>query len=178
MIRSTIWKALASMAMLGTAAGAHEPARVTACSVTRDEDRAMGLVRIGETAIARADDAALEAYFAPDFVFHGPGGDLNFTQLKANFAAMRAAFSNFTVTRPHIVVKGDMVAARTTMTGIFTGPFTVPVYGTLRPTGKTVKLEIMNLFRYNAQGKLAEEWVQSDTLGFYGQLGLELRAAQ
>jgi hypothetical protein len=30
------------------------------------------LVRIGEVAIAKRDDAAFDRYFAKDFVFHGP----------------------------------------------------------------------------------------------------------
>ena len=105
-----------------------------------DEDsRARGLVRIGEDGIARENDAALDAYFAKNFVCHGPGGDMTYAQLKATFASMRAAFSDFAVTRPVIIVKGDMIAARTTMTGIFTGPFSAPPYGTLAPTGKPIK---------------------------------------
>ena len=74
--------------------------------------RARGLVRIGEDGIARANDAALDAYFAPGFVFHGPEGDMTFAQLKASFAALRASFSDFRVTREAIVVQGDLVARR------------------------------------------------------------------
>jgi hypothetical protein len=41
-----------------------------------DTPLARELIRIGDEAIAREDDAALRAYFAEDYVFHGPGGDL------------------------------------------------------------------------------------------------------
>jgi hypothetical protein len=39
-----------------------------------DTPLARDLIRIGDEAIARKDDAALRAYFAEDYVFHGPGG--------------------------------------------------------------------------------------------------------
>ncbi len=133
--------------------------------------RARGLVRIGEDGIARANDAALDAYFAPGFVFHGPEGDMTFAQLKASFAALRASFSDFRVTREAIVVQGDLAAARTTMAGTFTGPFRSP-YGVLRPTGGPMRRELINVFRYDARGRLAEEWVRNDVAGFYRQLGV------
>ena len=41
-----------------------------------DSPLAYDLIRIGNEAIARQDDAALRAYFTEDYVFHGPGGDL------------------------------------------------------------------------------------------------------
>lgn len=157
--------------------GGPEAVRPGNRSQAQDDERARGLVRIGEDGIARANDRALDAYFAKDFVYHGPGGGMNYEQLKANFAAMRAAFSGFAVERPVIIVKGDMVSARTTMTGTFTEPFSVAPYGVLAPTGRPIKLELINIFRYDANGKLAEEWVQSDRLDFLRQLGLELRPA-
>ena len=50
-----------------------------------DSPLARDLIRIGDEAIAREDDAALRAYFSEDYVFHGPGGDLSFDQLRADF---------------------------------------------------------------------------------------------
>ena len=58
-----------------------------------DSPLARHLIRIGDEAIAREDDVALRAYFSADYVFHGPGGDLGFEQLRAYFASLRAAFS-------------------------------------------------------------------------------------
>ena len=147
-------------------------------SQVQDDERAHGLVRIGEDGIARANDDALDTYFAKGFVFHGPGGDMSYDQLKATFAAIRAAFSDFAVSREFIMVKGDMVSARTTMTGVFTGPFYAPPYGTIAPTGKPVMRELMNIFRYDAEGKLAEEWAQNDSLGILQQLGLVLQPSR
>lgn len=52
-----------------------------------DDPLARNLIQIGENAIAREDHAALRAYFADGYVFHGPNGDLSFDQLRAYFAS-------------------------------------------------------------------------------------------
>lgn len=139
--------------------------------------RARALVRIGETAIAKHDDRALDAFFAPGFVFHGPAGKASYPQLKAAFAAYRAAFKDFRVTRQAIVENGDFVAARTTMSGVFTNTFDTP-FGPIAPTGKRAQWELINIFRYDADGRLAEEWVQYDYAGMMRQLGAELTPRQ
>jgi hypothetical protein len=64
------------------------------------------LIRIGEVAIAKENDAALDAYFSPDFQFHGPAGDMSYGQLKAYFAALRAAFTDLQVRRAAIIGEG------------------------------------------------------------------------
>ena len=70
-----------------------------------DSPLARDLIRIGDEAIARADDAALRAYFAPGYVFHGPGGDLSFDQLSAYFGSLRAAFTGLRLVREQIIVE-------------------------------------------------------------------------
>ena len=121
----------------------------------RLSERARKLIAIGETAIARHDDGALDAYFAPDFVFHGPTGDATYPQLKAVFAAYRASFRDFRVTRQAVIENGSFVSARTTMSGIFMHTFATP-FGPIAPTGKHAKWELINVFRYAADGRLAE----------------------
>lgn len=54
-----------------------------------DSPLARGLIRIGDEAIAREDDAKLRAYFAEDYVFHGPGGGLSFDELRVYCASLR-----------------------------------------------------------------------------------------
>jgi hypothetical protein len=54
-----------------------------------DSPLARDLIRIGDEAIAREDKAALRAYFAEDYIFHGPGRDLSFDELRAYFASAR-----------------------------------------------------------------------------------------
>ena len=67
--------------------------------------------RIGDEAIAREDESALRAYFAEDYVFHGPGRDLSFDQLSAYFASLRIAFSDLRLVREQIIADGNFLAA-------------------------------------------------------------------
>jgi hypothetical protein len=54
-----------------------------------DSPLSRDLIRIGNEAIAHDDDAKLRDCFAEDYVFHGPGGDLGFEELRAYFASLR-----------------------------------------------------------------------------------------
>jgi predicted ester cyclase len=133
--------------------------------------RASELISIGEEAIAKENDALLRQYFAQDYVFHGPGADLDFEALRAYFASVRDAFGDLRVTRAMIIGEGEYLAARTIFSGVFTGVFTMSPVGRLEPHGKAVEWEVMGIFRYNADGRLAEEWVQTDYRGFLQKLG-------
>ncbi len=108
----------------------------------------------------------------PQFRFHGPGGaSLDRDQLWAYFAACRAAFDEFTVTRQALVSDGgDYMATRTRFAGIFSRPFTASPAGTLQTNGKHFEYNLVNIFRYAADGRLAEEWVQYDVQDFLTQL--------
>lgn len=133
------------------------------------------LVRVGEDGIAKENDAALNAYFAPDYIFHGPQGDMSFAELKGYFAALRKSFAGFTVARERILVLGNIVAARTRMSGLFEHEFPYSPVGAVLPTHKPVSFVIHGFFRYDDAGRLAEEWVELDNLGFVKQLGVDLR---
>jgi predicted ester cyclase len=136
-----------------------------------DHPLARGLIRIGDEAIARENDALLREYFAEDYVFHGPNGDLDFDALRAYFASLRAAFSDFRIVREQILVDGVHLAARNTFSGVFTGVFTRSPVGPVQPHGRPVAWEVINIFRYDAHGRLAEEWVQNDYRGLLQKLG-------
>jgi len=60
------------------------------------------------------------------------------------------------------------------MSGVFEHEFPYKPVGTVQPTGKQVSFYIHNFFRYHDDGRLAEEWVELDNLGFLKQLGVEL----
>jgi len=137
-----------------------------------DSSLARDLIRIGDQAIARADDAALRAYFAEDYVFHRPGGDLSFDQLRAYFASLRAAFTGLRLVREQIIVDSRFLAARTTFSGDFTGVFTYSPIGPVRPTGQHLEWEVIGTFRYDDDGRLAEEWVQTDYRSLLTKLGV------
>ena len=137
-----------------------------------DSPLARNLIRIGDEAIAREDDAALRAYFAEGYVFHGPGGDLGFDELSAYFASLRAAFSDLRLVREQIIADGNFLAARTTFSGDFTGVFTYSPIGPVEPTGQHLEWEVLGTFRYDDHGWLAEEWVQTDYRSFLAKLGV------
>jgi predicted ester cyclase len=140
------------------------------------EERVAGLIRVGELELTGDDEAEVDAYFAPDFVFHGPdGAELDYEGLKAFFASMRAAFDDLTISRGVIVVEGDYVACQTTIGGTFVREFTHSPVGPLPPNGNRVVFELINIFRYDHRGRLAEEWVQTDNRSRLRQLGAEGR---
>ena len=141
-------------------------------SFISDSQLARDLIRIGDEAIARADGAALRAYFRADYVFHGPGGDLSFDQLSAYFASLRAAFSDLRLVREQIIADGTFLAARNTFAGDFTGTFGYSPIGPVEPTGQHLEWEVIGTFRYRDDGRLAEEWVQTDYRGLLTKLGV------
>jgi predicted ester cyclase len=130
------------------------------------------LIRIGDEAIAHEDDPALRAYFREDYVFHGPGADLGFEELRAYFASLRSAFSELRLVREQIIVDGNFLAARTRFSGDFTGVFTYSPIGPVEPTGQHLEWELIGIFRYDDEGRLAEEWVQTDYRSFLVKLGV------
>jgi predicted ester cyclase len=140
------------------------------------EERVSGLIRVGELELTGENEAEVDAYFAPEFVFHGPdGAELDYEGLKGYFASLRAAFDDLTISRGIIVAEGDYVACQTTMAGTFVREFTHSPVGPLPPNGNRVVFELINIFRYDGQGRLAEEWVQTDNRSRLRQLGAEGR---
>jgi predicted ester cyclase len=137
-----------------------------------DGPLARDLIRIGDEAIATEDDVKLRAYFADDYVFHGPGGDLSFDELRAYFASLRAAFSDLRIVRQQIIVDGKFLAARTTFSGDFTGVFIYSPIGPVEPTEQHLEWEVIGTFKYDDEARLAEEWVQTDYRSFLSKLGV------
>ena len=137
-----------------------------------DTPLARDLIRIGDEAIACEDDAALRAYFAEGYVFHSPGPDLGFDQLSGYFASLRAAFTGLRLVREQIIADGNFLAARTTFSGDFTAVFTYSPIGPVEPTGQHLEWEVIGTFRYRDDGRLAEEWVQTDYRGLLTKLGV------
>ena len=128
-----------------------------------DSPLARGLIRIGDEAIARADDARLRDYYTEDYVFHG---------LAAYFASLRAAFSDMRIVREQVVADDRYLAARTTFSGDFTSVCASSPIGPVQPVGQHVEWEVIHTVRYDDDGRLAEEWVQTDSRSFLAKLGV------
>jgi predicted ester cyclase len=131
------------------------------------------LVRAGELQVSGEDQDELDTYFdTENFAFHGPGGfDADYTGLTEYFRSLRAAFDDRTIRRGIIVAEGEYIACQTWIEGTFVRPFTQSPAGRLEPTGARVVMDLMNIFRFDDEGRLVEEHVRTDQRSFLRQLG-------
>lgn len=124
-----------------------------------------------ETVWNRGDLDAVDEFVAESYVEHDPtvADTLQGPEAyKANVEAFRSAFPDITVTIEDTLVEGDRIALRQRFTGTHRGPFMG-----LEPTGKRVDVSALLICRID-DGKIAETWVQTDTLDLLAQLGVDL----
>ena len=57
--------------------------------------------------------------------------------------------------------------------GTFNHPFTASSAGTLDPNGERVVVDLMNILRFDEEGRIVEEHVRTDNRSFLRQLGAE-----
>ncbi|MGB6867588.1 MAG: ester cyclase [Candidatus Aminicenantaceae bacterium] len=106
-----------------------------------------------------------------DYVVHFPGGfDVKgIENLKKVQEAYFAAFPDLTYFFSDFVSEGDKVAIRYGNTGTHQG-----VFDGIPPTEKEIRGTAIGIFRLK-DGKLVECWIESDSVSFYQQLGMELK---
>ena len=114
------------------------------------------------------DVEVAEEVFAPDYVRHdlrptraAPGG----AGMAAIAAAFRAAFPDLRMDVDLILSDGDLVAARWTSAGTFSGR-----WGDVSPTGVRAAFSGVNIFRIH-DGRVVELWNHRDDLGLMEQVG-------
>jgi predicted ester cyclase len=130
------------------------------------------LVRAGELEVSGENPDEVDGYFSPDFTFHGPGGwEAGYDRLQKYFQSWRSAFDNRKITRGIVVVEGNYIACQTTMEGDFVREFTQSPVGSLPPNGQHVVFELINIFRYDDEGRIVDESVQIDNHTLLQQLG-------
>lgn len=137
--------------------------------MSRDESVAR-LVRAGELWISGESPNEIRAAFSPEFTFHAPGVEVDYDGLAAYFHSLRNAFDNRKITRGIIIVEGNHIACQTTIEGDFVREFTQSPVGPLSPNGQHVVFELINIFRYDDQGRIEEEHVQTDNRNVLQQL--------
>lgn len=144
--------------------------------LTRDE-LVRRLVRAGELEVSGDDQAETDTYFDTEaFRFHGPDGfEADYAGLTEYFGSIRAAFDDRSIRRGILVVEGSTVACQTWIEGTFAREFTHSPAGPLAPNGKRVVWDLINIFRFDDQGRLVEEWVRTDYRSFLRQLDAEGR---
>jgi steroid delta-isomerase-like uncharacterized protein len=112
--------------------------------------------------------AEIDETWAANVVFHsGVGKEIGgLRDFKQFFSAYYDAFPDIHWTLDDMVVEGDKVAVRWTLTGTHKGEFMgIP------HTDKKVTMWGIEIDRI-AEGKFVESWVRLDTLGFMQQLGV------
>ncbi|WP_423464304.1 ester cyclase [Promicromonospora sp. MS192] len=141
---------------------------------TRDELVAR-LIRAGELEISGENPEEVAGYFDTDrFRFHGPDGfETDFAGLDAYFASLRTAFDDRTIRRGVIVMEGDRLACQTWIEGTFVRPFTQSPVGLLAPNGARVVWDLINIFRFDDEGRIVEEHVRTDNRAVLRQLGAD-----
>jgi steroid delta-isomerase-like uncharacterized protein len=85
--------------------------------------------------------------------------------VKESARGYRAAFPDLKITAEQVIADGDYVAIRWTARGTHKGD----LFG-IAPTGKQATATGISIDRW-ANGKIAESWVNWDTLGLLQQLG-------
>jgi hypothetical protein len=135
------------------------------------------LVKAGELEVIGGDQSETDSYFdTQHFRFHGPGGfETDYSGLTNYFNSVRAAFDDRSIRRGIILVEGNYVACQTWIEGKFVRDFTHSPAGPLSPNGERVVWDLSNIFRFDDEGRLVEEWVRTDYRSFLRQLGAEGR---
>ena len=123
------------------------------------------------TAIDQAQSMApLDRFVAPSYVSHFPGAPpMNLEGTKGYGDAFFAACPGLRHSVGPIIGEGDEVAAQLVIRGTHTRPFQTPA-GPIPPAGRSFELHVMNWYRF-AQGKLVEQRVAFDMMGFLQQIG-------
>ena len=119
--------------------------------------------------------ALVEEVFAPEVVAHTstfPEDIVGLEGIKNWVKFARTAFPDMYMTFDEIIVKGDNIVGRFTVTGTNTGPMSMPT-GDLPPTGKKVRFSGLGIDRVQ-DGKITEEIVVYNVLDMMLQLGFTL----
>jgi steroid delta-isomerase-like uncharacterized protein len=118
--------------------------------------------------INAGDVEGFSRHLADDFVEHEETPGLAPTKdgVKAFFRMQLAAFPDLRMAVEDVVANGDKVVARVRYTGTNRGEFMA-----MPATGKSVDVQLIDMFRFGDDGLLREHWGVSDSLALMQQLG-------
>ncbi len=104
--------------------------------------------------------------FAPNFEDHNPGWKVK--DIAEFLSLIRSAHEDFQIynTILDTIVAGDKIVVRVQNEGVHNKDS----YG-VGATGRKTSTELIEIYRFAPDGKIAERWVQSDMLGFLSQMG-------
>jgi len=132
------------------------------------EELVARLIKAGDLEVMGGNQIETDSYFdTKHFRFHGPGSfDTDYAGLTNYFKSIRTTFDDRSIRRGIIIVEGNYVACQTWIEGRFASEFTQSPAGPLPPNGERVVWDLSNIFRFDDEGRLVEEWVRTDYRGF------------
>ena len=132
-----------------------------------DAEKRAQIERIFDIFNRRALDE-LDSIFHPDYVDHGPMGDVKGVDgFKQFLSVWLDAFPDAHFECYSIIIEGDMAAWRSRLTGTNTGS----LMG-MPPTGKAVDVEALHMGRLSDDDRPLEHWTGNDLLVMLQQLGV------
>lgn len=134
--------------------------------MSTDPDAHKRTVKRYPKAVSSGDFDVIEEICTETVVNHTPLADVQGqAALKEYEARIHEAFPGFDVTYDDLVVEGNRVAMRLTITGVHQGPMM-----DIEPTGREVTFG-NTIFHRMDDDLIAERWVQPDVFGILVQLG-------
>jgi predicted ester cyclase len=111
------------------------------------------LKKAGELIVSGEDQVATDSHFdTRSFRFHGPDG------FETDYAGLAGYFR---------------AICQTWIEGRFVREFTHSPAGPVPPNGQRIVWDLFNIFRFDDQGRIVEEWVRTDYRSLLRQLGAE-----
>jgi steroid delta-isomerase-like uncharacterized protein len=119
--------------------------------------------------INAGDIEGFSRLMADDFVEHNetPGVAPTKDGVKQFFQMQRAAFPDMRMEVEDVFASGDKAVARVRYTGTNQGAFMA-----MPATGKTVDVQLIDMFRFGSDGLVREHWGVVDMLAMMQQLGV------
>jgi predicted ester cyclase len=136
----------------------------------QSERNRQAVYRTSDEAITPGNFDLLDELVAPNYIEHSPMGDWDLDAFKATMIPFHEALTGFRMVRELVLVDSDYVTARTKLTGKFERDFNSP-NGVIPPNGNDFELNVINIFRFDKDGRIAEVWEQWDNVSFLTQLG-------
>jgi len=135
-------------------------------SMSIEENRAV-VRRLIDEAWNKGHLGVIDEILSPNYVLHidAPGAK-DREGYKQAISMYHDAFPDFNFTIEDMIVNGDRVVIRATMSGTHKGE----LFG-IASTGKKLTMTAISIRRMK-DGKIAEEWVETNMLGFLQQMFL------
>ena len=132
------------------------------------EDKKALARRSWEEIVNRRNPDAIDEFYAPDFVWHEPDGDIQgYEQAKQFVSTFFKGLPDINVTVEDVLAEGDKAVSRYTIRGTHQGE--TEEFGP--STGKQMELKGITIHRIE-DDKIVEEWESYDNLSVMQQLGL------